>query len=312
MTDKDLHPAGITGNLAAGLDDLLAASDQRLLAAIRRRLDPAPGLRTILGDSGLRWQQGAAAAGGGPRLAGPPGADGTMRLTRQLLGGPRPGEAGARIASLRFALLDLSAAAGRGRRPDTAAVLIGAAAANLKDLNRGLEDGELTCCGAIALLDQVDLALATARDSQWPAALPWREACQQADAGRIRKPRAWLLRWLVSAPTSPALLVVVIPMLIAAFAAAAVPLWAARWLSAGFLAGTLVIPLVSVVAFLITLAAGWAIAGRTLRRRVDEPAGRDGGPRGTAEISDLRAELSQLRPAVVRLFDAVDRCPAHA
>jgi hypothetical protein len=142
--------------------------------------------------------------------------------------------------------------------------------------------------------------------------LPWQEACQQAGAGQIRKPRAWLLRWLVSAPTRPALLIVVIPMLTAAFAAAAVPLWVAGWLSAGFLAGPLVIPLVSVGAFLITLAAGWAIAGRTLRRRADGPAGRDGSARGTAEISDLRAELSQLRPAVVRLFDAVDRCPAHA
>ncbi len=189
-------------------------------------------------------------------------------------------------------------------------MLIGGAAASLKDLNRGLVGGELTCCGAIALLDQVDLALEKARDNQPPASLPWPGPSRPG--GPARKSWAWLLPWLVSGPTRPALLVVTMPMLVAASAAAAIPLWAARWLSVGVLADEIVIPLVCVTAFAITLAVGWAIAGRTLRQEASWPAGPDGGRTWPADIQDLRVRLSQLRPDVVRLFDEVDRCAAHA
>ncbi|HEY7145536.1 MAG TPA: hypothetical protein VH637_14930 [Streptosporangiaceae bacterium] len=297
MTDNTMHPAGGDPGQPAGLDAVLAARDERLLAAIRSRLDPVAGLAKVIADAALLpfdvlfddEASGLAvpAAASWPALA----CDVSVRL-----------------ASLRFTLLDLRRRAGGGRLSETAAVLIGGAAANLKDLGRGLAARELTCCDAVWLLDQVDLALAKARDSQPAGPPPWQSPGQQPAASPALRRRAWLLRWLVCGPTFPALLTVAVPMLAAALAAAALPVWVARLAAAGFWADTVMIPLLSAVIFVLTLAGGAALVTRVARRGGGPQPGAD----PAARLQDLRADLSQIRPDVVGQFGALDRCAAHA
>jgi hypothetical protein len=319
MNDKQMHPPDTTGDYRdAELDAMLAVSDDRLLTAIRRNLDLAAGLTQIIGDSDP------------PRHETSPSADpaGTALLTvsgdalglsyghESLVRVQNADDVRCRIASLRFSLLDLRRETGHGPLCDTAAALISGAAANLKELNRGLEAGELTCYDAISLLDQAELALEKAHDSQKPATSTWRASYQLVAEGRIDKRRSWLLRWLVCGPTRSAFLTMAIPMLIAALVAAVLPALVAATFSVGFLTGALVMPVLSGSAFAITLTAGWTIAARTLQRRAaaqaeEERRAAAGAVERRATVHRLqrtRDKLRHIRLDVVRLFDEADQC----
>jgi hypothetical protein len=278
---------------ATGLDRRLAASDQHLLAAIRRHLDPGRGLAQILSDADPPWR----AAG-----SGPPGLEpGLVTSRRELI----CAEVASRIASVRFALLDLGRGPGRERVRDLAVALASGAAANLKDLNRGLDAGELTRGDALSLLDQVDLALEQARDSQQAVVPPWHAAGPHPAADPPRTQRSWLLRSLVCGPTGTALATIAGPALIAALAAVAIALWAAGGLGAGFLLSALIEVLLGVATFAVLVTAGWAGAARAVSRR----AARERRPDPGTRFEELRAELGLIRPQVDGLFDEVGGCP---
>jgi hypothetical protein len=338
MSGKDNDPPGGADRTRAeaGLDAVLAASDVRLGAAIRSGLDLDAGLAQIIGAPPRAEAPTAARAERGLlERAQPLQPAGLPELTGGWLREPDTSEVSCRLAGLRFEILDLLRGGACAPLCDTAAALCSGAAANLKDLNRGLEAHELTRPDAISLLDLADLALEKAYDTQKSARRhpgrtraeghPWAGGEQAAGAAH--------LHWMIGAPTWPAWLVIAVPALVASLTAAAVPLWAGRALAAGPVAALVGIPLMSGLVFCVTLVAVPVTAARTMRRRAGTretgAAAERGGravppappraalrlpPRaGIRRLKDpatvvnaLRGRLATLRPGVLRLFDEAD------
>lgn len=164
MNDNELDPSGAAGDQSDNeLDAMLAAADDRLLAAILRDLDLDAGLAQIIGDPPQRETSPPTAA------ASSPPATGTHDLsagpyTDELLA-PPPSNVHSRIALLRFEILDLADGADDTRVCATTAALLRGSASSLKELNRGLEARELARRDAMSLMNDVDLALDKAVDT---------------------------------------------------------------------------------------------------------------------------------------------------
>jgi len=165
LNDNELDPSGDAGNQSdTELNAMLAAADERLLAAILRDLDLDAGLAQIIGDPPHRETSPPAAA-----VSSPPAKSthdlGAGPYTRELLA-PPPSSVHSRIALLRFEILDLADGTDDTRVCATTAALLRGSASSLKELNRGLEARELARRDAISLMSDVDLALEKALDTQ--------------------------------------------------------------------------------------------------------------------------------------------------
>jgi hypothetical protein len=282
MNDKEIEPQGAGEDHAdAELHAMLAASDERLLNAIRRSLDLDGGLAQIVGDPPRREisPQGSAAGATPPDMESAPYADWLMVHNAS--------DVSCRISVLRFDILDLRCSAGRIDLCETSAALLSGAASNLKDLNRGLEARELTRYDAISLLDQVDLSLEKAFDTQKLTSLqasrmPALEHIDNLRGVEHREKRASWLRWMLCAPSWLVVLAIVIPPLLTAVVALATSVWAGRSV-------LVIIPIVSAIVFVLTVIAGPLVAAQITHRRAAEA--RTGNARLT------RADLDQVRAA---------------
>jgi hypothetical protein len=165
LNDNELDPSGDAGDQSdTELNAMLAAADERLLAAILRDIDLDAGLAQIIGDPPQRETSPPAAAASSPParstpdLGAGPYTDG--------LPAPPPSSIHSRIALLRFEILDLADSADDTSVCATTAALLRGSASSLKELNRGLEARELARRDAISLMSDVDLALEEALDTQ--------------------------------------------------------------------------------------------------------------------------------------------------
>jgi hypothetical protein len=314
MSGRDNDPPGRAdrSRTDADLDAVLAASHVRLAAAIRRGLDLDAGLARIIGEPPRPETPAGAGAERGPLERAPHlQAAGPLEVAGDWPREPDTSEVSCRIARLRFEILDLLRGGGCAPLCDTAAALCSGAAANLKDLNRGLEAHELTRPDAISLLDLADLALEKAHDTQKSARRhpgrtraeghPWASGEETAGAAH--------LHWMIGAPTWPAWLVIAVPALVASLTAAAVPLWAGRVLAAGPVAALVGIPLMSGLVFCVTLVAVPVTAARTMRRRA---ASREAGSQETGVTPRRGGRVARMADrAVPRLADQAVPRLAH-
>jgi hypothetical protein len=306
-TDGNDDPGRSRGDTSdAALDALLGACGDRMLKAIRRSLDLEAGLARII----------RAPAGQPPPLPG--SLDDASEVT-------------CAIAGLRFEIAELRNGATVIPLCGTSAALVTGAASSLKDLKRGLEECELTRCDAVSLLDQAEMALAAAFDNQRPVSrrhgfMTVLETKYQVWPLRGRPKILSRLRWIMCGPPWQAWLTMAVPVLSAAFAAAAVAVMIAGAVPPASLAGLLAVPVAAGTVFLVMLIAGWALGAQSTHRAAMLRAARLAGPaaghtRGAtavARIEDpaervnvLRARLHQLRSDVERLFEDADGPCSH-
>jgi hypothetical protein len=252
MNAEDIDPYKGGGHTDSELDAILGAADERLLDILRRGLNLDTGLAQILGHPSRR------------EVALPdPAASATLASATAR----NSGAVSNSIAALRFDILEVQRN-GKDAFSGTSAALLNGAASNLKDLHRGLEARELTRYDAISLLDQVNLSLEKALDTQQlssPRATRFApHPVGKRPKGRHReKKRSWL-RWMLCAPTWLVCLAIVIPVLAAAGAVFALtPLIH----GADALIDALIIPVTAGFVFMTTLVAGPAVAVGILHRR---------------------------------------------
>lgn len=288
MNDKEVDPHDADGDHAdAELDAMLSASDERLLIAIRRGLDLDAGLAQIIGDAPSREAspRGSAAGTTPPDIGSAPYADWLVIHNAS--------DVSCRISALRFDILDLQRSIGHISLCETSAALLSGAASNLKDLNRSLDASELTRYDAISLLDQVDLSLEKALDTQ---KISSSQASQTPALEHIDKLRgvghrqngtSWL-RWMLCAPSWLVVLAIVIPPLLAAVAALAISPWVGR-------SSPVVLPIVSGTVFVLTLIAGPAVAARTAHRRAARATARRAAEANIARATQARADFDQVQ-----------------